>query len=78
MVNSVEWNQFNTGSNLVPIATFAKYGCIDHLWVIIFYQSTKKSVEVLKKMSYNSGAIGGWLPDGEVPHPRLCHREESV
>ena len=33
-VNAVDWNQYNTGSNLVPIETFAKYGRIDHLWVI--------------------------------------------
>jgi len=31
-VNAVEWNQFNTGSNPVPIEIFAKYGRIDHLW----------------------------------------------
>ena len=30
----MDWSQFNTGSNLVPVETFAKYGRIDHLWVI--------------------------------------------
>ena len=33
-VNTVDWNQFNTGSNPVPIETFEKNGRIDHLWVI--------------------------------------------
>ena len=28
--SAVDWNWFNTGSNPVPIATFAKYGRIDH------------------------------------------------
>ena len=33
-VIAVDWNQFNMGSNPVPIETFAKYGRIDHLRVI--------------------------------------------
>ena len=33
-VNAEDWIQFNKGSNPVPIETFAKYGRIDHLWVI--------------------------------------------
>ena len=33
VVNTVDWNQFITGSNPVPIESFAKYGRIDHLWV---------------------------------------------
>ena len=39
-------NQFITGSNLVPIETFGKYGHIDHLWV---NNPLKKLVEVLEK-----------------------------
>ena len=31
-VSAVDWNQFNKGSNPVPKETFAKYGCIDHLF----------------------------------------------
>ena len=34
VVSAVDWNQFNAVSNPVPIETFAKYGRIDHLWVI--------------------------------------------
>ena len=45
MINDEDWNQFNTGSNPVPIEIFAKYGRIDHLWVI---KATKKSEEALK------------------------------
>ena len=31
---AVDWNQFNTGSNPVPIEALAKYDHIDYLWVI--------------------------------------------
>ena len=34
VVSAVDWKQLNTGSNLVLIETFGKYGRIDHLWVI--------------------------------------------
>ena len=33
-VSAVDWNQFNTGSNPVPIETFAQYDRIDHLWLM--------------------------------------------
>ena len=43
VVSAVDWNQFHTGSNHVPITTFAKYGRTDHLWVIINPLKIRKS-----------------------------------
>ena len=45
VVSAVDWKQFNTGSNPVPIETFAKYGHMDHLSVINLLKSQKKSLK---------------------------------
>ena len=54
MVNAVDWNQLNTGSNPVPIETFTKDGFYPVITLnlnhTLNYQHTKKSVEVKKKM----------------------------
>ena len=41
--NVVDWNQFNTSSNPVPTETSAKYGRINHFWIINPLKSQYKS-----------------------------------